>query len=866
MSFKDLREQLHEYLHALFDKARNLWSQFFDVDVGSEEDAKTAGLKKRLRLLALVGLLVLALYLGGLIGIIANPYRYGGSFGFFHSVRVALTSKAGFTAFIIFLVIFMVIAFYLMLISRKRLNEDERNFMFSSKGSYGTSRFGIPKQYREFLDVVDNAMETDGIIVGKTLDGKKVVAIPRKSPYNRNIAVCGSQGTNKSIAFARNMIIQCAVRNESFVVTDPKSELFEDTVYYLKQEGYNVYQWNLIDHLNSNGWDVLQEIAGENELEYVDVLCGTIIKNTAGAAEAGDFFDKIETVLLKALILYVVREYPEQDRTLGNVYNMILQETAESLDAKFSSLPVEHPAYGPYNLFSKSPTNKGNAILGLGARLSIFQTDSVKKMTGAKEIDIESIAKQKTAVFCIASDSNTTYSMLNALFISMLFIKLMAYADSTPRRKCDIPVHIILDEFPNIGVIDEFKQKEATARSRDIGIDILFQNVPQLQNRYADGVWEELIGGCDFRILLGCNEITTANYFSELSGMASIEVDTERKNLKTIRLTDITPEYAKSSGLGQRALVLPDEILRMDSEELLFYVRGQQPIRLKKFKFFEHPEALNFRQIKTSQIIPGWRDDISEEEKADSTLDALVKKAKNNMDLCVVKDSEQWGKQRTQLINSLNRVKKKYESEGAFPNGHGFDKFDDGYNEEDESFSDIDKEITPPVKDVYFDTENVSDFDPQMAMKSKEDSEAAYCDDLLKKQTKRAMAIDKTTIAPQSFSGNDIDSLDEPPVTLDDPLDGLDEADIPDIYEEVPDEYVFDNEFENGFDSEFDNEFDNEPEFEDSVEKEISEEKSEKKNESNNDLNNESKINKNHGNHRYSSGLDFSLEEFNKNY
>ena len=709
---KDLLiKEIRERATKLITKGKDIMSRTFDFQMESYHDPEGKGKHKWIRFVVLAGILVFAFYLGGCLAILGNPYRFGGSFSPGHALWVAFTSGFGIRASVFMFFALVGFMIYLKFISRRRQNEDDRNFSFSSKGVYGTSRFASQKQISEYLEVVDSALETDGIIIGKTLDGKKVLAIPKDSPYNRNICVCGSQGTNKSIAFARNMIIQCAVRKESFFVTDPKAELFEDTVFFLKQQGYDeIYQWNLINRWNSNGWDVLQEIKGDEELEYVDVLCNTIIRNTTGTRDKEDFFDKIETVLLKALVLYVVKEYPSERRTLGNVYNMLLTETTESLDAKFSALPLTHPARGAYNLFSKSPLNKGNAILGLGARLNIFQSDVVQKMTGFQEIDMEAMAQRKVAVFCIASDSNATYNMLNALFISMMFIKIMAYADRQKNRKCDIPVHIILDEFPNLGVIDSFKQKEATARSRDIGISILFQNIPQLQNRYPDGVWEELIGGCDFRMLFGCNETTTSEYFSKMTGTSTIEVETQRKNLKTIRMTDFTPEFAQSAGVGQRATMLEDEIRRLGTDELLLFVRGQQPVKLKKFKFYQHPAALAFRQIKAHEIIPKWRDDIPEQVKTANSLESLVKKAEHDQSLFVVQDSVKYGFQRTALINELCRITEKYRETGHFPDGLSiFNEYGLVINT-DKSVDKTEHSVQPEEKS--FD----SDFDVQAAL------------------------------------------------------------------------------------------------------------------------------------------------------
>ena len=556
-------------------------------------------------------------------------------------------------------------------VGRSRDNEDERNFSYSAKGTYGTSRIATEEEYKNYLSITDSALETDGIILGTTMDGK-VVSIPRDSPYNRNMFVAGSQGSFKSIAISRNMIIQCVIRGESFCVTDPKGELCGDMVYYLYSQGYEVGLWNLSNRWNSDGWDILQEISGEEELEYVDIICHTIIQNTT-SINSEAFFNDIEEVLLKALVLYVVTVMPKELHQFSTAYNMLLQESAASLDAKFFALPVTHPARQSYNLFCQSPQNKGNAILGLGSRLKIFQDEAIKRMTGYQQINLERMAQKKTAIFCMASDTTTTYNMLNALMISMAFIKIMAYADRQPARKCDVPVYFILDEMPNIGIIDSIQQKEATARSRDIGMVLMVQNIPQFQNRYPDGVWEELVGGCDFRLFLGCNESTTAEYFSALTGLSTIEVETIRKNLKTVRLTDYVPDMARNSGVGQRPVYTPDEIMRLDTDEMFLFVRGTKMIRLKKFPFYKHPEALKLRRIMPQAFLPVWRyeqgHDISGRGCAYKSRGELLREAVSDPERYVVKDSERWGNQRTMLLEQRKKMEEKYATEGRFPNG-----------------------------------------------------------------------------------------------------------------------------------------------------------------------------------------------------
>lgn len=151
------------------------------------------------------------------------------------------------------------------------------------------------------------------------------------------------------------------------------------------------------------------------------------------------------------------------------------------------------------------------------------------------------------------------------------------------------------------------KKKLATARSRNIGMSILYQNVPQIQNRYPDGQWEEILGGCDISMFLGCNDMTTATYFSDRSGEVTVGVSSVRKNLSTVRMSNYVPDYSETSSVGKRMLLLPDEVLRFPLDQALVIIRGQKILRVKKMDYTRHSEAAKFIPEKTDCHIPVWR-------------------------------------------------------------------------------------------------------------------------------------------------------------------------------------------------------------------------------------------------------------------
>lgn len=512
-------------------------------------------------------------------------------------------SRAGVRCILLLVLLLGALAMGISLKGREGIaGEDrERNFSYSRQGTYGTAGFMQGKERKEVLAADPDVRQVRGTILGTDPESGAVLSLPEDSPLNRNFAICGSQGSMKSRAIARNMIIQCAKRGESMILTDSKSELYEDTVAYLEEEGYQVRQYNLLQQECSDAWDCLGEIEGG----YIDVFVDTIIRNTTDKFD--HFYDNVEMDLLKALCLYVYEEYPEGKRKLKEAYNLLVYNSIEKLDAIFENLPVEHPARGPYQLFAKAEKVKGNAVLGLGTRLQIFQNRQIQTITSENEIDLTLPGKQKCAYFCITSDQDSTYDMLATLFISFLFIKLVRFADMQPDRRLPVPVLMILDEFPNIGVIKSFNRRLASARSRQIGIAMFFQNIPQLQNRYPDTEWEELLGGCDTSIFLGCNDLTTATYYSERSGDITVAVSSIRKSLQTMRVTDYVPEYAESSSVGKRKLLLPDELLRFPLSEGLVIIRGHQVLRVKKFDYTKNPESLKFQPRKAAEHVPEWR-------------------------------------------------------------------------------------------------------------------------------------------------------------------------------------------------------------------------------------------------------------------
>lgn len=478
-----------------------------------------------------------------------------------------------------------------------------RNLIYSTKGTYGTAGFMPKKEVTEVLDLVGDVKKHGGTILGK-MDGK-AVCVPRETRLNANMAIYGASGSMKTRAFCVNRILQSAARGESLVITDPKSELYEKTSEYLRSQGYEVKVFNLVTPEASDSWNCLCEIEGEELM--AQLFCDVIIKNTG--SERGDhFWDSAEMNLLKALVLYVERGFKPEEKNIGEVYNLLTLCSENKLNNLFDEIPSTHPAKAPYAIFKQaSETVRSGVIIGLGSRLQVFQNQQIRNITAYDEIDLELPGKKPCAYYCITSDQDSTFDFLSSLFLSFVFIKLVRYADKhCPDGKLPVPVHVLGEELTACGVIPDLSRKISVIRSRNISMSCVFQNLAGLQNRYPYNQWQEILGNSDIQLFLGCVDELTAKYISDRSGEVSINVTSKAKQLGTWRVSDYTPEYRETSGVGKRKLLTMDEVLRLPINRALVIIRGRKVLQVDKFDYTSHPEAGKLMPCKASAHIPEW--------------------------------------------------------------------------------------------------------------------------------------------------------------------------------------------------------------------------------------------------------------------
>ena len=510
---------------------------------------------------------------------------------------------------------------------------DKRGFDILPDGTHGTSRFMKPEEMKAVLET-GRLDDLTGTIYGKhrddPLDDNRFslyIASSSKSGLAGNMLVIGAPGTGKSWGFVRPMIFQCVKRRESMILTDPKAELYESTAGYLADMGYEVRVFNLLEMEHSDRWNCIGEADYDERL--IPIIASTIINNTSSEKEAGDFWAKAELNLLTALLYYVQNDkdvsgnvLPLSQRRLGRILSLLTDNGLATIDREIKLLPAGHPAKGPYGLFLQAKENiRGNIVIGLGNRLNVFQDKLVDALTADSTIDLTLPGHKPCAYFCILSAQDHTYAFLSSLFFTMIFSRLEQYARrETEDGKLPVPVNFVLDEFPSIGKLGDFKRSIAFTRGFRMNCIVIVQSIAQLADIYPRREWEEITACCDATICLGVNDTTSAQFISEKCGMTTIRVTNNQQPQTPLfsPVANLSRPYSQTRSNTQRALMQPDEVLRLDNAKSIVMLRGQLPMLLYKVM---PPEFADFKKLRTLSIAKyhGKTDEVEEEPRKTQT-------------------------------------------------------------------------------------------------------------------------------------------------------------------------------------------------------------------------------------------------------
>ena len=451
---------------------------------------------------------------------------------------------------------------------------------------YGSAKWGSARELnKQYADPNGkNVVLTKHVSIG--LDGYK-------HQRNLNILVVGGSGSGKTRFFCKPGIMSV---NCSYLIVDPKGEMLRSTGYLLKEEGYDIKVFDLIHPKQSDGYNPFTYIRDEPD---VLKLMDNLVKNTTPPKGASNdpFWEKAEIALDSALMLYLLYEAPVEEQNFEMLMFMlecarVMEEDEQyqsPLDLLFQTLEERDPSHiavREYKVYKQAAGKTAKSILVTASvRLAAFIFPQYAAMMQTDEMDFASMGERKRAIFCVIPVNDGSMNYLVSMLLTQCFQQLYLRADERYNGRLPVPVRVIQDEWANVAQPDSYPKVLATCRSYNIGINIIVQNIQSIKALYKDE-WEGIIGNCDTLLFLGGgNEPTSLEFVSKLLGKETVHTRTRGQTKG--RSGSSSVNYQQTG----RDLMTPDEIRMLPTNDALLFIRGEKPVRDKKYDIKKHPNV-----------------------------------------------------------------------------------------------------------------------------------------------------------------------------------------------------------------------------------------------------------------------------------
>lgn len=452
---------------------------------------------------------------------------------------------------------------------------------------HGSARWGSPfeinKYYCNRAEPFQNKILTQNVSI--SFDGYA-------HKRNLNTLVTGGAGAGKTKSIIQPNILQ---GNTSFIILDPKGENLTDNAAFLEKQGYRIKILNLKDPSRSDCYNPFHYITDDNSLQVVATIL--MRATTPKESRSNDpYWDQQAEVLLKAFMFYLFHEGTQEDQNFTFLLELLREaritdgkeQEISIVDELFNELEAEDPdhiAIKYYKDVRNVPAKTYNTIMSvLKGRLEKFNLESIANITSTDTLDITSLGKEKTALFMVIPDNDTSFNFLISILYLQLFKQLEDYADSLPGKILPVHVQFLMDEFANVTLPDDFEHTISVSRSRGFSFTIILQNLSQLKALF-EKQWESIVGNCDSFLYLGGNEQSTHKYVSELLGEETL--DTRNTGKSSGRQSS----YSTNDQKAGRALLKPDEVRMLDNDYSILFVRGSPPVIDRKYNVWKHPNA-----------------------------------------------------------------------------------------------------------------------------------------------------------------------------------------------------------------------------------------------------------------------------------
>lgn len=483
----------------------------------------------------------------------------------------------------------------------------------AGNGQHGTARWASSREIHKTYKVVPFEPKTwrrdekrrpteQGIVVGCESRGNETLALVDSGDVH--CMMIGAAGVGKTAFWLYPNIEYACATGMSFMTTDTKGDIMRN--YGSIAEKYYGYKISVIDLRNpmrSHGNNLLHLVnkymdlyAGTNEVQYkakaekyAKIISKTIILSGMEGGNFGQnayFYDAAEG-LLTASILLVSEFCKPAERHIVSVFKIIQELLApgkgrnrNQFQQLMEKLPADHKAKwfagAALNTAEQSMASVMSTAL---SRLNAFLDSELETiLCNDTEIDAERFCKEKSAIFIIMPEEDSSKYFMVSLLIQQLYREILAVADENG-GKLKNRVVFYCDEFGTLPKIESAEMMFSASRSRRVSIVPIIQSFAQLEKNYGKEGAEIIIDNTQLTVFGGfAPNSESAQTLSKALGS---------KTVLSGSVSQSKSDPSRSLQMIERPLMTPDELKALPKGTFVVTKTGFYPMKVKLKLYFK---------------------------------------------------------------------------------------------------------------------------------------------------------------------------------------------------------------------------------------------------------------------------------------
>ncbi len=480
------------------------------------------------------------------------------------------------------------------------------NFYIKKSKNKSQNRFGnrkllsdaeLNKKYKKNTFKSINNNDNIGILVKSKINFKKELTFNLINNTHGLVVGTTRSGKTVNLVAPQIQIFAKSKVKPSFLIIDPKKELYDKNSKVLKDNGYNIMVLDLISPLKSKRFNVLNKIYLKYkkliELQKIENVTDDLLVKIEAlkiniSADINDLF--IELIpesnnsdsfwknkarnLLIGLLYGRLEDMAEAENiesqkevTFSQILS-IINSDKEELKNYINNRPRTSECYMRCAeiINSEAETTKGGIISQATEILEMLCEKGIKYISSGNDFSFKKINEEPTAFFLIVPDENKSRYIYANLVIKSIYKTLLELSRKFKNNKFERPFYFLLEEFGTTIKINEIADWLNIAGGRNIWFLLIVQELSQIEEKYGKNNATSILAGCGLKIYLLASEKQTLNYFSDLFGSTTFNSKTtsisKNNNKENVSFSEsevekklVSVDELKSNNFGEGYLI-----------------------------------------------------------------------------------------------------------------------------------------------------------------------------------------------------------------------------------------------------------------------------------------------------------------------